>query len=307
MVNHSVDDDSDEELGAYIYSIIRAAQLLREEVAARNNEIPTDNNNDNNITRPTTRKSPHALKLQNVSLSSHLSSSTISKCNMREKRKTPEIDHVPSSAKSSTDHHRCSATCSNSKSTSTNNHDDCDDNNIPKRKNAVAARNNGMTTNNDNNIARPQRKSPREVGSTSASSEPKERMKKKMKKFNYISMTDYSDDSDEELGAYIYSISRTAQLLREEAAARNNGMTTNNDNDITRSKRKSPHEVESTSVSSEPKERMKKKMKKYNYICSNEGCTNNVQRGGGCIRHGAKDKTCTTEDLPIKQGMEEYV
>jgi hypothetical protein len=102
MVNHSVDDDSDEELGAYIYSIIRAAQLLREEAAARNNEIPTDNNNDNNITRPTTRKSPHALKLQNVSLSSHLSSSTISKCNMREKRKTPEIDHVPSSAKSST-------------------------------------------------------------------------------------------------------------------------------------------------------------------------------------------------------------
>jgi len=100
--NNIARHDSDEELGAYIYSIIRAEQL-REEVAARNNEIPTDNNNNNNnIARPTTRKSPHALELKNVSLSSHLSSSTISKCNMREKRKTPEIAHLPSSAKSST-------------------------------------------------------------------------------------------------------------------------------------------------------------------------------------------------------------
>ena len=63
----------------------------------------------------------------------------------------------------------------------------------------------------------------------------------------YIRMSaDYSDDSDEELGAYIYSISRTAQLLREEAA-RNNQSTTNNDNNddnITMPKRKSPHKVE---------------------------------------------------------------
>ena len=58
-------------------------------------------------------------------------------------------------------------------------------------------------------------------------------------------MVDYSDDSDEELGAYIYSISRTAQLLREEAAARKNDLkTNNNDNDnITMHKRNSPHEV----------------------------------------------------------------
>jgi len=63
-------------------------------------------------------------------------------------------------------------------------------------------------------------------------------------------------------------------------------MTTNNDNNIARPQRKSPREVENTSASSEPKERMKKKRKKYNYICSNEGCTNNVQKGGGCIRHG---------------------
>ena len=59
-------------------------------------------------------------------------------------------------------------------------------------------------------------------------------------------MPDYSDDSDEEIGAYIYSTSRTAKLLREEAAARNNELPTNNDNNIyaKRSKRKSPHEFE---------------------------------------------------------------
>ena len=101
-----------------------------------------------------------------------------------------------------------------------------------------------------------------------------------------------TDDSDEELGAYIYSTSRTAQLLREEAAARNNELSLNNDNDITRPKRKSPHEVENVSLSSEPKQRTKKKRKKY--TCSNEGCTNYAQNGGVCIRHGAKvkRKTC---------------
>ena len=114
-------------------------------------------------------------------------------------------------------------------------------------------------------------------------------------------MPDYSDDSDEELGAYIYSISRTAQLLREEAAAaRNNELTTNNDNNddnITMPKRKSPHEVENTSVSSEPKERMKKKRKGYINTCSNEGCTNQVVSGGVCASHGAKvkRKTCSYE------------
>ena len=185
-----------------------------------------------------------------------------------------------------------------------------------------------------------------------------------------VAMANYSvdsEDSDEELGAYIYSFSRTAQLLREEAAARNNEMTTNNnitrpkrkssaftvphlpgwqcyrcetfnapsrsrcssctvirelcgrqfcrnknkrkaagqlesaelttndDNDITRPKRKSPHEVENTSVSSEPKQRSTKKRKRY--TCSYEGCNNQVQRGGVCIRHGASwtKKTCGHE------------
>ena len=93
-------------------------------------------------------------------------------------------------------------------------------------------------------------------------------------------MPDYSDDSDEELGAYIFSTSRTAQLLREEAAARNNELTMNNDNDnnnnITRSKRKSPHEVKNTSVSPEPKQRTKNERKKY--TCSHEGCSNRYRK-----------------------------
>ena len=131
-------------------------------------------------------------------------------------------------------------------------------------------------------------------------------------------MPDYSDDSDEELGAYIYRTSHTAQLLREKTAARNNELTTNNDANITRPKRKSPREVENNmyshlttnndnnnitrpkrkipndfSVSPGSKRRMKKKRKKF--TCSYEGCTNQVQKSAVCIRHGAKVKTCSQE------------
>ena len=55
-----------------------------------------------------------------------------------------------------------------------------------------------------------------------------------------------SDDSDEELGAYIYSISRTAQLREE--AARNNRSSPNNNTKIARPKTKNPHEIENTTV-----------------------------------------------------------
>ena len=90
----------------------------------------------------------------------------------------------------------------------------------------------------------------------------------------------------------IYSTSHTAQLLREAAAAaRKNELTTNNHDNITRHKRKSPHKVENNTVSLEPKLRTKKKRKKY--TCSNEGCTNHVHTGGVCRRHGSKVKTYT--------------
>ena len=110
----------------------------------------------------------------------------------------------------------------------------------------------------------------------------------------YIRMPNYSDDSDsdEELGTYIYSISRTAQLLREEEEEDNEKMSSNNDNEYDirarRSKRKSPHEIENNiPVSSEPKERSTKKKRKK-YTCCNEGCTNKVVKGGVCWNHGAK-------------------
>ena len=122
-------------------------------------------------------------------------------------------------------------------------------------------------------------------------------------------MPDYSGDSEDELGAYIYSTSHTAKLFREKAAARNNEkLSTNNDNDSNirarRSKRKSPHEVGNALIPSEPKECTKKKRKKYIYTCSNEGCANQVRAGGVCIRHGAKVKVCSTDGCNnnIKQG-----
>ena len=108
-------------------------------------------------------------------------------------------------------------------------------------------------------------------------------------------MVDYSadDDSDEELGAYIYRTSHTAKFFREkEELARNNDKTSTNHN-TRKSKRKKQLEAENTSVSSESKQRAKKKRKKY--TCSHEGCTNQVRTGGVCTRHGAKVKTCKHE------------
>ena len=62
MVDYSADDDSDEELGAYIYSrTSRTAKLLREKVA-RNNETSSSTkhtNKSNNIrARKSKRKEP---------------------------------------------------------------------------------------------------------------------------------------------------------------------------------------------------------------------------------------------------------
>ena len=46
------------------------------------------------------------------------------------------------------------------------------------------------------------------------------------------------------------------------------------------------------SVSSEP---MGTKKKTYIYICTNEGCINQVVNGGLCKRHGAEVKRCKHE------------
>ena len=104
-------------------------------------------------------------------------------------------------------------------------------------------------------------------------------------------MPDYSDDSDEELGAYIYSTSHTAQLFREEAAAMNNELTMSNN---TRSKRKVPPEVGNISVSSEPKQRAKKKRKIYTYTCCHEKDQRRTSRTN--LPTASKTASLQTED-----------
>ena len=225
--HNSSDDDSDEELGAYIYSISRTAKLLREEEAAttvRNNELElslsTNNNDDNddndsnNIKVTTPKKSPH--KVQNVSVSSHLTSSTITECNMlREKRKTtPDIVHVPSSSTKLSTASSVEEVRTCSKSTSTNN-----DNDIRTSRALLNAK-----------------FVPRKLWSNGG-------------------CTNYS--------------------------------TNNDNNNITRPKRKSPHEHEvenNISVSSE----QQKRPKNYSFTCNHEGCTNHVVEGGVCM--GTKTK-----------------
>ena len=126
-------------------------------------------------------------------------------------------------------------------------------------------------------------------------------------------MPDYSNDySDQEKSSDdFYSTSRTAQLLREEAAS---AARTNYDYELTakqrimicnimRPKRKSPHEVENISVSSEPKATYEKEernvytwvhLHRKKYTCSHEGCTNQVQKGGVFLQtHGAPRKKYT--------------
>ena len=103
-------------------------------------------------------------------------------------------------------------------------------------------------------------------------------------------MPDYSD-SDEELGAYIYRTSHTAKLLREKATARNNEFATKTN---TKSKRKIPPEVENISVSSEPKQRAKKKRNIYTYTCCHEEDQRRTSRTN--LPNASKTASLQTED-----------
>ena len=89
--------------------------------------------------------------------------------------------------------------------------------------------------------------------------------------------TTYTDDSDEELGAMIYSSSHTAKKFREEAERIKQSESYASSSKNTKLKRKmSP----SPSISTK---RVRRK-------CSINGCTNNVVKGGVCKRHGASSK-----------------
>ena len=94
-------------------------------------------------------------------------------------------------------------------------------------------------------------------------------------------MVNYSldDDSDEELGAYIYRTSHTAKLFREEVSRDNDNETSTNNNyksnsiSTRKSKRKNPPEGDVSTVLSNEKVARKRK-------------------GDACIRHGAKKIQC---------------
>ena len=91
------------------------------------------------------------------------------------------------------------------------------------------------------------------------------------------------DDSDDRLGALILS----SRFAKPSVAAANN-------NTIPVSAPKSTLETSKSSLVLDEPERLKKKSARK--ICSTEGCTNIVVKGGVCIRHGAKvagHKICT--------------
>jgi hypothetical protein len=60
---------------------------------------------------------------------------------------------------------------------------------------------------------------------------------------------------------------------------------------------KNPERKRHSSSADEEPARKRVDSRKYVYICSAEGCTNIVVRGGVCIRHGAKvePKRCSSE------------
>ena len=86
-----------------------------------------------------------------------------------------------------------------------------------------------------------------------------------------------TDDSDEELGAMIYSSSHTAKKFREEAERIKESELYASSKNTKLKRKKSP------SPSPTSTKRVRRK-------CSINGCTNNVVKGGVCKRHGASSK-----------------
>ena len=90
--------------------------------------------------------------------------------------------------------------------------------------------------------------------------------------------TNDTDDSDEELGAIIYQSSRTAKKFREEAER-----IKQSESCAPSSKKTSKNTKLKRKISPAPSISTKCARRK----CSIDECTNNVQQGGVCIRHGA--------------------
>ena len=67
MVDYSADDDSDEELGAYIYRTSHTAKFFREkEELARNNDKTSTNHNKSNSIHAKKRKKQQKLKIHQL-------------------------------------------------------------------------------------------------------------------------------------------------------------------------------------------------------------------------------------------------
>ena len=96
------------------------------------------------------------------------------------------------------------------------------------------------------------------------------------------------EESDDELGRMIYNSSETAKARARAAAEATNNTPSRSDSETT-TNAVSSNKRKSISVHDE--EEKKKKRVQVHKICSTEGCTNQVQKGGVCWKHGAKDTT----------------
>ena len=96
------------------------------------------------------------------------------------------------------------------------------------------------------------------------------------------------EESDDELGRMIYNSSETAKARARAAAEATNNTPSPSDSETT-TNAVSSNKRKSISVHDE--EEKKKKRVQVHKICSTEGCTNQVQKGGVCWKHGAKDTT----------------
>ena len=127
------------------------------------------------------------------------------------------------------------------------------------------------------------------------------------------SPNDGDKDDEDDVGALIY---REVQLRKAEAAAaaaesKKTSSASTRRRTLTRKRSPVTNKVDTSSPSPKRKRASKRKRgsslgedlsgkmvarKKYRYECSADGCTNYAQKGGVCVRDGAKVKRCSSEE-----------
>ena len=93
-----------------------------------------------------------------------------------------------------------------------------------------------------------------------------------------------------------------ASAGRRTSPRKRSSVNQDNGASMERTKKKRAVRVDDQSQNDSQKVRKKVDWRKYKKICSAEGCTNHAQKGGVCIRHGAKvndwrkyAKTCSAD------------